>query len=103
MRELDNLIDSEYTKKWNTADVANRLFLSPRQLDRIALKRYGKTLHQVIVDKRIKTAESLLINTDMTIEKIAITVGFNSSVGFYREFVKRYDMTPAKYREAQKA
>lgn len=100
MRELDSLIDSEYTKKWNTADVARKLFISPRQLDRIALKRYGKTLHQVIVDKRIKTAENLLVTTDMTIEKIAISVGFNSSVGFYREFVKRYNMTPAKYREA---
>ena len=100
MRELDNLIDSEYTKKWNTADVAKKLFLSARQLDRIALKRYGKTLHQVIVDKRIKTAENLLVTTDMTVEKIAITVGFNSSVGFYREFTKRYGMTPAEYRKA---
>lgn len=102
MRELDNLIDSEYTKKWNTADVAKKLFLSARQLDRIALKRYGKTLHQVIVDKRIKTAENLLVTTDMTVEKIAITVGFNSSVGFYREFTKRYGMTPAEYRKLQK-
>lgn len=100
MRELDNLIDSDYTKKWNTADVAKKLFLSARQLDRIALKRYGKTLHQVIVDKRIKTAENLLVTTDMTVEKIAITVGFNSSVGFYREFTKRYGMTPAEYRKA---
>lgn len=103
MRELDNIIDSEYTKKCNTADVAKKLFLSARQLDRIALKRYGKTLHQVIVDKRIKTAENLLVTTDMTIEKIAITVGFNSSVGFYREFAKRYGMTPAEYRKAQRS
>ena len=51
------------------------------------------------MDKRIQTAEQLLVTTDMTVDKIAVTVGFSSSAGFYREFMKRYDTTPAEYRK----
>ena len=67
------------------------------------MKQYGKTLHQVIADKRINASVNLLITTDMTVEAIASEVGFNSSVGFYREFVKRHSLTPAEYRRANKA
>lgn len=99
MMELDKLIAKEYMKDWNNSVIAEQLYISPRQLDRIALKRYGKTLHQVIMDKRIQMAEQLLVTTDMTVDKIAVTVGFSSSAGLYREFFRRYDTTPARYRE----
>jgi len=99
MLKLDQLIETYYMQNWRIDDIAEQLFISSRQLDRISRKRYGKTLYEVIMDKRIQTAEQLLVTTDMTVDKIAVTVGFSSSAGFYREFMKRYDTTPAEYRK----
>ena len=74
------------------------LFISTRQLDRIVIKRYGKSLHQLIVDRRFTLAEQLLSTTDLTVEVIASRAGFSSSASLYREFKKRRGVTPAAFR-----
>jgi len=99
MLKLDQLLENCYMQNFTIDEIADQLYISSRQLTRIAQKRYGKTLLQVIMDKRIQTAERLLVTTDMTVDKIAVAVGFNSSASFYREFTKRYATTPAEYRK----
>lgn len=102
MMELDKLITKACQSDWNNRTIAALLCISPRQLNRIVLKRYGKTLHQVILDRRMETAEQLLRTTNTPVEEIASLVGFGSSSGLYREFKRRYAVTPAKYREVYK-
>lgn len=99
MMELDKLIANAYRSDWNNRTIAELLYISPRQLDRIVLKRYGKTLHQVILDKRMENATQLLLTSDMNIHEIAVAVGFGSGSGLYRECKKRYGLTPTQYRE----
>ncbi len=96
--KLDQLINAFFIYELRTEDVARQLYISTRQLDRIVKKIYGKSLHSVITDKRISAAEQLLITGNEDIDKICTDVGFNSKSGFYREFSKRYGMTPSKYR-----
>ena len=103
MMTLDQLISVFFMNDLNAEDVASKLFISSRQLDRIVKKRYGKTLHGVITDKRLATAEQMIISTDMTVDSIGTAVGFNSRSGFYREFVKRYGVTPAEFRKQNQA
>lgn len=102
MMKLDQLINVFFMRELTVEEVASHLYISSRQLDRIVRKRYGKTLHCVIIDKRIDTAEEMLLSTDMTVDKIGVAVGFGSKAGFYREFSKRHNMTPAQYRKANK-
>ena len=99
MMKLDQLINVFYMNDLTAEEVAGHLFISSRQLDRIVKKRYGKTLHGVINDKRLAAAEQMLLSTDMTVDSIGAAVGFNSKSGFYREFVKRHNATPAEFRK----
>lgn len=99
MMWLDNIISSSYMKDITMAEVADSLYISSRQLDRIVRKRYGKTLHRVIMETRVQMAARMLKNMDMTVERIGIAVGFSSGAGFYREFSRYYGMTPAEYRK----
>ena len=99
MMRLDSMIANRYLQKFTAADYANELFISTRQLDRIAIKRYGKSIHQLIVDRRFTLAEQLLSTTDLTVEDIASRSGFSSSASLYREFKKRTGITPAVYRK----
>ena len=102
MLKLDQIIETYYMQNWKIDDIAAQLHIGIRQLDRNIRKRYGKTLHELIMDKRIQTAEKLLISSSMTTEAIAVTVGFSSISGFYREFVRRHGNTPAVYRKMHK-
>lgn len=103
MLKLDGIIECYYMQKLKAEDLALQLNISPRQLGRIVKKRYGKTLVEVIADKRIKSAEKLLASADMTIEKISSAVGFGTVTGFYREFYKRHAESPAEWRKLRKS
>ena len=102
MMQLDNIIGRYYVSGLKMSDVAEKLYISSRQLDRIVRKRYGKTLHKVIMEKRVSAARNMLVTTDMTVERIGSTVGFSSNAGFYREFCAVYGVTPAEYRKNSK-
>lgn len=99
LAKLDQLVYNNYMQNITAEEIAERLFISSRQLDRIARKRYGKPLHRVIMDRRIAAAEKMLLDSDMTVDKICAAVGFGSRSGFYREFERKHGMTPAEYRK----
>ena len=96
---LDHILGSEFTADINAHTVAQRVFMSERQLDRVARKRYGCSVHQVITEKRTEAARELLRSTDMPVERIGGLAGFPSKNCFYREFEKRFGMTPLQYRK----
>ena len=54
MMLLDSLINTKYFQKYSASDYAKELFISTRQLDRISIKRYGKSMHQLILDIILK-------------------------------------------------
>ena len=99
MAVLDYLINSCFTSDFNDSDVAQRLYISERQLSRIVQKWYGNTLRRIIIEKRIVTAAQLLQKTSISTDQIGYSVGFQSKSVFSREFQKLYGVTPAVYRK----
>ena len=53
---------------------------------------------ELITLTRLKKAAQLLAETDYTITKIAIQVGFGSQTQFVRNFIKQFGISPSKYR-----
>lgn len=79
-------------------DLANHLQISIRNL-----YRRFKDLNQLppkdfIKDYRINIATKLLKTTILTIQEIIYQCGFNNRSHFYKEFDKRFQMTPREYR-----
>lgn len=97
--QLDALISSYYNQKITAKDIALLMHICTRQLDRIVHKIYGKSLHGVFMEQRIKVAEHLLLTTDMNNEQIATEIGFSSTSGFYREFFRQHRLTPNEFRK----
>ena len=95
---LEYLINNYYMRPVTAQQIASLLYVSPRQLARILQKKYGTTLHELLMEKRVVTAGVLLRSTALTVDEIARTVGFGSRAGLYREFCKRQGVTPAQYR-----
>lgn len=60
--------------------------------------RTGKTYTEHLQEKRLSQAAFLLKNTNLTVEEIAIAVGYENKSYFHRIFTKRFDITPKKFR-----
>jgi len=99
MKLLDKIINTEFMYPVTAEEVAQKLHISSRQLARIVKERYNKTLYQVIVDKRLNTSAEMLRTSDISAEKIAVMVGFSNKNSFWREFQKKYGVTPMEYRK----
>ena len=72
---------------------------SERQLQRIIKKATGKTFMENIQLHRIKQAENLLQKSDLSVEQIALEVGYSSTNNFRRIFQKITGCMPNEYRK----
>ncbi|MDX9706308.1 MAG: helix-turn-helix domain-containing protein [Azospira sp.] len=84
-------------------DIAQRLGTYDKKLGQIFRRRLGMTVSAFIGEERIRLARRLLDETPMTVEQIALHVGFGTGANFTTAFRKRMGMTPTHYRQAMRA
>lgn len=66
-----------------------------------AFKKYtGTTMSQYFNTMKLSYARTLLVSTDYTTSKIAELAGFNNLSHFFREFKKKYSITPLQFRNS---
>jgi len=78
--------------------LSNELAMSKMQLYRKMKDIIGLTPTEYIRSVRLKQAEKLLKTTNKTVQEIMYSCGFNNKTYFYREFAKKYHLTPKEYR-----
>jgi signal transduction histidine kinase/DNA-binding response OmpR family regulator/ligand-binding sensor domain-containing protein len=78
--------------------IASEVVLSKMQLYRKIKEITGQTPTEYIRSIRLKQAEKLLKTTNKTVQEIMFHCGFNNKAYFYREFAKKYHLTPKEYR-----
>lgn len=101
IQRIDEIILSQYTDiNLNINKIADDFGMSSAYIGRIYSKKKGKTITEVITEKRLEEACRLL-KTPITIQEVAIQSGFGNSTYFYRIFKKNYGITPSSYREKQ--
>ncbi len=72
----------------------------PDYLGYVYKHQTGKTLHGDILAERLLLAKRYLTQTGLSVEEIALELGFSSRAHFCTVFRKQTDMTPSKYRES---
>lgn len=96
--QIRTLIANEYNQHVpDFAEVCRKLNMSPQTLRR-RLKD-ANTSYQVIKDDIRKEASMYYLSKpDLSIEEIALLMGFSEASSFHRAFKKWTDKTPAEYR-----
>lgn len=80
-------------------DVAEKLHISSRQLQRIFKEQAeGQSFSEILEHVRLEAVCRKLIDTNWSIDKIAIHEGFSSGSYLHTVFRKRYGYTPTTYR-----
>ena len=85
------------------AATAEAAFLSPNYLAHLVRKETGSTFTDLVTERRIALAQSLLAHTSRRIADIARSVGFRDEGYFARRFRARVGVSPKAYRDANAA
>ncbi|MBQ4528198.1 MAG: helix-turn-helix domain-containing protein [Clostridia bacterium] len=100
--KIQQYISRNITEDIRIETIANSVFLSTRQINRIFKMYFGCSFKEYLVISRMNAAAELLRSTDYSITEIYQKVGYNSAQAFYRAFQNRFSCTPTEYREKYK-
>ena len=78
--------------------LAEKLQLSRRQLDRIFARYLQNTPQKLYRDLRLTRASGLLLQTGMSVSEVAVGCGFQSASHMGKYFFERFGQTPGEYR-----
>lgn len=81
------------------ADIAGTLHISEMQLYRKLKALAGMSPTEYIRKLRLERAAHLLRSSNKTVQEVMYSCGFVTKTYFFREFAKRYGMSPGAYRQ----
>ena len=82
--------------------LAEQLKMSSRNLYRQVKRILSVSPSDFIKDYKLSYTSKLLISTNLSIKEIIHKVGISNKSYFYREFAKKYNMSPKQYKDSHK-
>lgn len=101
MDRLEDLFEREKIYQdpvFGRAELARELGTGEANLSRMVNQSYGKTIPQMLNELRVKDAQRLLKDTDVSVQAVFEESGFNSVTTFNRVFKEICGETPKEYR-----
>ena len=85
-------------RSWTMAELARKSALSLPHLNRLWRAAWGLAPGQYVIRERVQRAVMLLRESDMTIQQIAESLGYNDVFFFHRQFRRAVGVTPRAVR-----
>ncbi len=98
-RRIKEYIDHHYREPLTLQSMGEALHISPYYLAHVFKEMSGYAPGQYLQRRRIGEAQTLLINTDLTIARIAELLGYDNPNYFNLQFTKHVGMPPKRYRQ----
>lgn len=92
-------IANHYQENLSQKDVADYIGITPQYLSGLFNREIGRSIPDVINEKRVERAKELLRTTALSSAEIARRVGFGNTTYFYTVFRKLAGVTVREYRE----
>ncbi len=94
-----NYICDNLHRKITVEELAQNVNLNRSYLSVLFKKETGKSIQKFILEKRLETAENMLIYSDYSYSEIAETLYFSSQSYFCKRFKESKGVTPKEYRK----
>lgn len=98
LRDAIILMERNLEQPLSIGDIAKRVSLSQRQLDRIFRVHTGLSPVRYYLDVRLDRARGLVTQTELPILDVAIACGFGSNSQFSRTYKSRFGISPSQDR-----
>jgi len=93
------LVTQKVEKLFAVSDFADKLNVSTNYLSDVVKKETGKTPTQIIKERTILEAKSLLRNTDLSVSEVAHFLTFDDPSYFAKYFKSAAGLSPSEFRE----
>lgn len=90
-----------YTEGFDLKKLSDEYAFHPTHIIRCVKNKYGLSPLQLLLHIRIQKAKELLTYTNFSINKVAISVGFDDNAYFTKQFKRIVGTTPTNYRKQQ--
>ena len=98
-RKILDYLRKNFREKITLGDIGRISYFSPIYCDTVFKRETGYTIIDYILTLRVEEAKRLLAKENISISKIAETVGFCDNNYFSRTFKKRSGYSPTEYRK----
>ena len=98
VKESMEYINTQYQHA-SLTELADRLHQSRYSLSRLLKEKTGETFREMVQNKRFYRAQELLTESDLPVNDVILSVGYENTSYFHRKFKEKYNMTPRRYRE----
>ncbi|MDO5725398.1 MAG: AraC family transcriptional regulator [Tissierellia bacterium] len=95
---IKKYLDENYYEDITLDSLANLAYMNKYYLVHEFKKYTGTTPINYLIDRRLEKAKELILDSNLTMEEIAKTVGFNSQSYFNQIFKKKVNASPSMYR-----
>ncbi|PWW37940.1 MULTISPECIES: AraC family transcriptional regulator [Paenibacillus] len=90
-------IEANLSEDLSLEAVGTKVFLSPKYLSKLFKEEMGVTYIDYVTSRRMEQAKVLMENNNMTIDRIASSVGYGTTAYFIKRFKEMYGCTPGHY------
>lgn len=97
--QIITYINKHCTEKLTCQTIANHFNYHPNHVNRIIKKSTGMTLHNYIMEIKIRYATNLLLNTDLSVTYIAHELEFNDCSHFCNVYYAKTGRQPSETRK----
>lgn len=101
--EVQRYIQDNYALPLTNRSLAQLAGYHPYYLNRVFSECTGMSLHEYVLQVRLRNAIRLILNTGMDLQDIAEQVGFGSYPHFSSYFRQKQGCSPAQYRKRLRA
>lgn len=98
-RNFLNLLELHYHKAEGVDFYAEKLFMSPRNLNLICQQVLNMSVSEMIETRKLTEAKNQLIHSSKTIAEIGFDLGYKEKAYFSAVFKKKTGQTPGEFRE----
>lgn len=96
------VIEERFREPLSLRDVALAVNLTPSYLTTLLRRRTGRTVQGWIVERRMAESRRLLVETDLTVDEIAVHVGYRDPSYFIKLFRRDHHLTPLAWRHSSR-
>ncbi len=93
-RNIADFMRNNYLNNLNIEDFALLTGRSRSTFIRDFKKVYGTTPNQWLIEQRLQKANQLLLNTEVTVTEVALSVGYENISHFITAYKRKYGVTP---------
>ncbi|MBQ7653586.1 MAG: AraC family transcriptional regulator [Clostridia bacterium] len=101
IQKIVDLLSDPENLKLPVGTIIKKSYFSSSYISHQFKNQFGIKFEDYIAICRVKEAEKLLLNTDMSMDKISREVGWKSTSSFINKFKELYGVTPAKFRRTK--